>query len=343
LLATLPASAAAPAGTAGNEEIFPMVPLRTRRELVAGSRTPAANETVRIATGIRATLQSLGWLGTQIGVFRRLGIDVTFPGIEVGGPQAASGLCDGDWEFCETGMAPAVQAVLDGHDTVIILAPTRPHVTGYILTRREIKEPAALANKRIGVLTETGQFAIATQLMLRQSGVTATLVPLGSFQTIYAALRAGSIEAAYFTLDYRIRAERELDANAFAGPASLGNQVLATTRRLIDRTPDLVARIVRGYVESIHWFKTDRAAVVPLLQQFLQFTDPRSVEDIYDFFMPTFQEVPRPTEEGIRALLEQLVAKYPAAQTLTPSQVTDTSFLDELEKNGFIARLYQKA
>jgi ABC-type nitrate/sulfonate/bicarbonate transport system substrate-binding protein len=319
-----------------------MVPLTTRRHSVAGSGPPAAIESVRITTGIRATLQSLGWLGTQTGVFRRLGIDVTFPGIEVGGPQAASGLCNGDWEFCETGMLPAAEQVLNGHDAVILLAPARPHVSGYIVARRDIEAPAALADKRIGVLTETGQFAIATQLMLRKWGVTATLVPLGSFQTIYAALRAGSIDAAYFTLDYRVRAERELGANAFAGPASLGNQVLATTRRLIGRAPDLVARIVRGYVETIHWFKTERATVVPLLQEFLQFSDPRSVEDIYDFFVPTFQEVPRPTKEGIRALLEPLVAKYPGAQTLTPSQVTDASFLDELEASGFIAQLYHK-
>jgi hypothetical protein len=115
-----------------------------------------------------------------------------------------------------------------------------------------------------------------------------------------------------------------------------------TTRRLIGRIPDLVARIVRGCVESIHWFKAERAAVLPLLQEFLQFADPQPVEDIYNFFMPTLQEVPRPTEEGIHGLLEQLVAKYPAAQTLTPSQITETSFLDELEKNNFIAHLYQK-
>jgi ABC-type nitrate/sulfonate/bicarbonate transport system substrate-binding protein len=322
---------------------FPMVPLTTHRQLASVDGTATANETVRIATGIRATLQSLGWLGTQIGVFRRLGIEVTFPGIEVGGSQAVSGLCDGNWEFCEVGMLPVVQAVLEGHDTVILLAPARPHVSGYILARRDITETAALANKRIGVLTETAQFAIATQQMLRIWGVTATLVPLGSFKNIYAALEAGSIDAAYFTLDYRIRAERELGANAFPGPASLGNQVLATTRRLIGRNADLVTRVVRGYLESIHWFKTERAAaVVPLLQQFLQFTDPRSVEDIYNFFVTTFQDVPRLTDDGIRALLEQLAAKYPAAQMLSSSQVTDMSFLDELEKSGFIARLYQK-
>src|SRR5512132_841380 len=96
--------------------------LTTRRHSVARSGPPAAIENVRIATGIRATLQSLGWLGSQTGVFRRRGIDVTFPGIEVGGPQAASGLCNGDWEFCETGMLPAAEQVLNGHDAVILLA-----------------------------------------------------------------------------------------------------------------------------------------------------------------------------------------------------------------------------
>jgi hypothetical protein len=104
--------------------------------------------------------------------------------------------------------------------TLSFLLPHRAHTSVVtFLARRDIKEPAALENKRIGVLSEAGQFAMATQLMLREWGVTATLVQLGSFQNIYAALEAGSIDGAYFTLDYRIRAERELGANAFAGPA----------------------------------------------------------------------------------------------------------------------------
>jgi len=60
--------------------------------------------------------------------FRRLGVDVTFPRIEAGGQEVASGLREGDWEFWEIGMSPAVQAVLEGHDTVILLAQARPHV-----------------------------------------------------------------------------------------------------------------------------------------------------------------------------------------------------------------------
>jgi len=330
-----------------------MITLTTRRNFVLGGgsiaialaaapRAAAAIQSVRIATGVRGTLQSLGWLGAQTGIFQRLGLKVEFARIEAGGPQAATGLYRGDWEFCETGTSPIVQGVLDGHDTVILLVPSRPHVSGYILARPDIKEPAGLANQRIGVLTETGQFAIATRAMLRKWGVSATLVPLGSFPNIYAALKAGTIDAAYFTLDWRVLAKRELGANDFAGPAALQNAVLATTRRLIAQDPDLVARMVRGYVETIHTFKTNRSVILPLLQQFLQFNEPRSVEEIHEFYAATFQELPRSTDEGIKAVLEQFAQRYPAANTLAPSQVVDRSFLDELEKTGFVAKLYQR-
>jgi len=319
-----------------------MIALMPRHRPGAEVDLPELNEPVRIATGIRATLQSLGWIGAHTGVFRRLGLDVTFPRIEAGGREAVSGLREGHWEFCETGLSPAVQAVLEGHDTVILLAQARPHISGYVVAHRDIKEPADLASKRIGVLSEAGQFAVATQLMLQQWGVNATLVRLGSFQNIYVELKTGSIDAAYFTVDYRIRAERELQVNVFPGPISLGNQVLATTRRLIVRNPDLVARIVRGYVKSIHLCKNERATVVPVLQQFLQFTDICTVEDIYDLVVPMFQEMPRPTVEGICAVIEQLSSKYPAALALTASQVTDTSFLDGLESSDYLAELNQK-
>ena len=100
--------------------------------------------------------------------------------------------------------------------------------------------------------------------------------------------------------------------------------------------------MVRGYVETIHAFKTNRLQIVPLLQQFLQFNEPRSVEEIYEFYVDVFQELPQPTEEGVKAVLDQFVQRYPAAKALAPSQVVDRSFLDELENTGVVAQLYQR-
>jgi hypothetical protein len=39
-------------------------------------------------------------------------------------------------------------------------------------------------------------------------------------------------------------------------------------------------------------------------------------------------------------LREALVAKYPAAASLKESDIADSSFIDELERNGFIDRLH---
>ena len=149
-----------------------------RDELGAGQTI--ADNRIRIVTGLCATVQSLGWIGMEAGIFRRLGLEVTFPRLETGGPEAAAGLIRGDWEFAETGSSHLIQGVLDGHDTVILLTPTAPSPSGttIILTRPEISEPGQLNGMRIGVLTGTGQTTISLRVALRTWGVTATLVPL---------------------------------------------------------------------------------------------------------------------------------------------------------------------
>jgi hypothetical protein len=45
---------------------------------------------VRTATGLLATWQSTAWLGAELGVFKKHGIDMSLPAIAVGGPQAAT-------------------------------------------------------------------------------------------------------------------------------------------------------------------------------------------------------------------------------------------------------------
>src|SRR4029450_2423141 len=112
----------------------------------------------RIVTGLRATFESLGWIAREVGIFKGLGLECTFPRLETGGPEAVAGILRGDWEFAETGSAPYVQAALDGQDTVILLAALAPLSTGLpILTRPAISDPHQLEGKRLGVSTNTGQ------------------------------------------------------------------------------------------------------------------------------------------------------------------------------------------
>jgi hypothetical protein len=304
----------------------------------------SANETeardVRIAIAVRATSQSLGWIGTEAGIFQRLGLTVTFPAMEIA-VEAVAGLVRGEWDFAEIGGAPIVQGVLDGQDTVMLLAAKQaPSADVSLVARRDVTEPAHLQEGRIGVLSETGQFAISARALLSQWGITATLVPLGTLPKIYAALKAQDIDAGILTEEYRLAAQRAFGLTAFPIPATALPPALASTRQLIRRRRGLVARVVQGYVETIHLFKTNRALVVPLLHRFLQHFDQETVEDIYAFYAPRFQQLPLPSAVVIQQILSEFAATYPVARTLSPTAVTDTSMLEELEQSGFVARLY---
>lgn len=311
-----------------------------RGDQVSASQAEKAN--VRIVTGLRATSQSLGCIGTEAGVFKRLGIDVSFPAIETAGPEAAAGLVRGDWEFAEVGGAPIIQGVLDGHDTVILLAAQQPEQgSGFLVVRRGITELEQLAGGRVGVLTEAGQTGISARATLRAWGITATLVPLGTFPNIYAALGAGDIDAGVLSVEYRLAGQRVFGLNALPTPGG-GFQppVLGTTRRMISKSREVVARVVQGYVETIHLFKTNRSVAAPLLQRCLKIFDAETIGNVYQYYEPRFQRLPLPSPSGIQSLLHEFASKYPAARTHPPTAFSDTSFLEDLERSGFLARLY---
>src|SRR4030095_15718804 len=118
--------------------------------------------------------------------------------------------------------------------------------------------------------------------------------------------------------------------------------IFATTRTLIASNRELVVNVMRGFVDTIHLFKTRPDVVVPLLQRYMKIEDRKAAEELHAFYVPVFQRVPRPSFPEMQALRDFLVKKYSAAVSLKESDIADSSFIDELERSGFIDRLYEK-
>src|ERR1700686_3945009 len=307
------------------------------------SRFAWAQETsqrVLVATGLLAIWQSTAWLGAEAGLFKKRGIDMTLPAIAVGGPQAASGLIHGDWEFAHTGTVPVAEEVLKGRDIVILATPTSEFSDSFIMTRKEITQLSQLSGKKVGVLTETGQTSVAARITVEKAGATATYLPLIKFDRIYAALAAGEIDAGALPIDLRFNGQVRYGWNAFPIDAFDAPSIFATTRKLIASNRELVMNVMQGFVETIHLFKTRPDIIVPLLQRYVKIEDRKGAEEWHAYHVPVFQKVPRPSFPGMQALREFLVAKYPAAASLKESDIADSSFIDELERSGFIGRLY---
>jgi len=302
--------------------------------------SPTTSKRVRVATGLLAIWQSTAWLGAEAGLFKRRGIDMTLPAIAVGGPEAAAGLIRGDWEFAHTGTVPVAEEVLKGQDVVILATPTSDFPKSFVMTRKEITQLSQLGGKKVGVLTETGQTSVATRITVEKAGATAIYLPLVRFERIYAALAAGEIDAGALPIDLRFSGQARYGWNAFPIDAFDTPSIFATTRKLIASNRELVMSVMQGFVETIHLFKTRPDIVVPLLQRYVKIEDRKVAEDLYAFHVPVFQKVPRPSFPGMQALRDFLMMKYPAAASLKESDIADPSFIDELERSGFIEHLY---
>lgn len=295
---------------------------------------------VRAATGLLAMWQSTAWLGAEAGLFKKRGVDMSLPAIAVGGPEAAAGLIRGDWEFAHTGTVPIAEEVLKGRDVVILATPTEAFSNSFVMTRKEITDLAQLTGKKVGVLTETGQTSVAARMTIEKAGATATYVPLIKFERIYAALVAGEIDGGALPLDLRFTGQLRYGWNAFAIDEFGTPSVFATTRKVIAADRELVMDVMRAFVETIHLFKTRPDIVVPLLQRYLKIEDRKAVENLHAFHVQVFRKVPTPLFSGIQRLRDLLAPKYPAAADLQENDIADPSFVQELEKDRFIDRLY---
>jgi len=83
-----------------------------------------------------------------------------------------------------------------------------------------------------------------------------------------------------------------------------------------------------------------RDRYILLLQRFLNISDRKVAEDLHKFYVPLFPQAPRVSlSGGMQAVRDTFSQKYPAAQKLQESDISDSSFIDELEQSGFIQRL----
>ena len=68
-------------------------------------------------------------------------------------------------------------------------------------------------------------------------------------------------------------------------------------------------------------------------------TDREELEETYRTTSPAWEKVPYVTTAAVQAVLG--FSQNPAAKTAKPEQFIDNSLLTELERSGFVERLYR--
>ncbi len=283
------------------------------------------------------------WVAIDGGHFKKYGIDATTQFVSQS-PTVIASMLSGETPFAISGQDAVVSADLNGGD-IVILASGPEKLFFSIYGAPSLHTIADLKGKKIGI----SQFGATTDFVLRyimaqanMSPSDSSILPVGTTANNLSAMQAGVIDATVLAPPTTLKL-KQLGFNQVADMADYGlifyTSCLDAKKSWVDDHHDATMNIVRGYLSGIAATFNDKQGTLATLAKYSQTTDQDVLEGSYDTLIKALPKVPTPKIEAVQTALSQ--SKQPAAKSANPASFIDTSFVDALERDGFIASLYK--
>jgi len=287
------------------------------------------------------------WVMQEKGLLRKRGVNAELVQI-ASSPVAIQAMLSGEVESIITSAATLVTARLAGADVVMIMSTT-PTFPSTLMAARSIGEVSQLRGKAGGVNRYGSNTDFGLRLVLRKVGIDpdkdVKLIQVGGTAQMVAAISRGLIQFALFNEPFVRDAEKLGFKTLIDVPAQKipfhWNGVLTKESLLKARRP-VFARLTLALTEAIHVYKTEKEWTKSIIGKYLKVTDPENLERAYNNLYAILPEVPLPTPDGVKTLLDDMAPKNAKAAAANPKDFVDLSFVEEMERSGFIKQLYGK-
>jgi NitT/TauT family transport system substrate-binding protein len=288
-----------------------------------------AQERVIVSHSVRGSL-SIGPLlyGIHKGFYKDEGIDLLY--VSMRADLGIKALLAGDVDYiysAGTAIRGAVQGV-----PVKALSFDFVKVFHSLMARPEITSPAALKGQRVAVSSFGATTDVSGRAALRALGLDpnrdVTMVALGGDTLRYAALQAGTVQAAVMSLPLNIRLKKEGYRELFYVGKILHQPLtgLVTSTEKIKRNPQQIQRTMRAFVRGMQAFKNDREGFVAFAQKQFGLSQD-TTEEAYDYMVDSLSQDgfvdASVLEEAIRDAKKLVGSDKP----IGPADVVDYSFL----------------
>jgi NitT/TauT family transport system substrate-binding protein len=298
-------------------------------------------ERVRVAQGSISVNSSVLPIGKENGLFAKYGIDLEaiYMG---GGMNSLAAVTSGAVDFLAAGSTATVSARLGGAD-IMIVAVQSDRLDYTVFARPEIKTLQELKGKVVTGTRPGASADSALRLYLRRNGLepgkdVVFISVAESQQGRLNALKSGAVSGTVLSPPFSgIAAQmgmRELADLRKADIAYAGNSFAAMTPYLKSH-PALVENFLKGYIESLHSFRTQKERTVTGIMRYLRISDRARAEEGYDYYVDLMPQMPYPTNAGIRTVLDFLASSQPKAASAKPEEFYDPSFLKKIDQSGF--------
>jgi NitT/TauT family transport system substrate-binding protein len=216
------------------------------------------------------------------------------------------------------------------------------------MARPEIRRPDDLRGKKIAISSFGSLTDFLVRHILRQKGINperdVTLVQIGGDAERLTALSRGTVDAAALSFPGYAKAQKLGYSMVWDSSKEIrypGIEIV-TRRATIQRDRDFVANYIKAHLAGIALFKGNPTFGRRVIKRTLKVDDEGLVSDAYLLFAKLFIPAPYPNIAGMRTSFEYVAQTHPDIWRRKPEEFVDSSFIDELDKNGFIKSMYQR-
>jgi NitT/TauT family transport system substrate-binding protein len=310
--------------------------------LAAPSRI-MSQEPILVGYDGHAGFQGPIWAAKDLGLFEKHGLSgelILIPG----SARGMAALLSGSVPFIQGSATAPLAAYLRGGDVVVIAAALNKFPFS-VVTRKELRSPADLVGKKLGILNFGGSNDLAVTLALKEWNIprnAVTILAAGGAPERLAALLTGNIDATVLSPPETVAAARaglNIMANLGDLNAAFPQTLIMTRRSFVAAKRDTVKRFIRAYSEAIYEFKTNKDKALKVYADRLKQKDLTVLDDTYRFYAPKFALPPRVDRSGINNALDLVRQGSEVKGEVNLAAFIDESLIDELEREAFYKRL----
>jgi NitT/TauT family transport system substrate-binding protein len=308
-----------------------------------------SQEKIRIAYSSTDTLNSVWTIADDAGFYKKHGLDAEV--VYIGSTTiGVSAIVAQDVQVGNAAGSGVANAAVRGADTVSVACfiNSLPYE---LVVLDSIKSAEDLKGKSIGISRFGSVSDVAARELLKGLG----LRPMEDVKILQVG--GASERAAGFSRKI-IAGFPSPPGNVYLIPGGLPHRVLAnmadqakpyplpficavTTKSYLAKNRPVVKRAVMALIETAHFFKNNKEATQKIVAKYLRGANKEYLESSYQSTAKFLERVPYTTREGMKIQLDDALKLNPGSKTTLDSLIDD-SVVREIEKEGFIDRVYGK-
>jgi NitT/TauT family transport system substrate-binding protein len=311
--------------------------------------TAEAQERVKVLYSSTDTLNAIWTVAQDAGFYKKHGLDAEV--VYIGSTTiAVSAIMSQDIHVGNAAGSGVANAAVRGADVVSVACMINT-LAYELVVLDSIKSAEDLKGKAIGISRFGSVSDVAARELLKGLGLRpmedVKILQVGGASERAAGLSRGviagfpsppgNVHLIPGGLPHRILA----DMGDLPKPYPLPFICAVTTKSYLAKNRATVKRVVMALIEASHYFRTNKEGTQKIVAKYLRGANKPYLDSAYQSTLKILERVPYTTREGMKIQLDEALKQTPGSK-VTVDNMIDDSIVRELEKEGFIDKVYGK-